>query len=92
VAIEVFEGDTADPVTFSGQITKLKQRFGLTHVVLVGDHGMITRARISEDIKPAGLDSITALRAPSIEALVQGRALQPSLFDERDMAAITAPG
>jgi hypothetical protein len=91
VAIEVFDGDTADPVTLASQISKLKQRFGLTHVVLVGDRGMITQARISDEIKPAGLDWITALRAPSIKARVEGGALQLSLFDERDMAAITAP-
>lgn len=91
VAIEVFDGDTADPVTLASQISKLKQRFGLTHVVLVGDRGMITQARISDEIKPAGLDWITALRAPSIKALAEGGALQLSLFDERDMAAITAP-
>ncbi len=72
-------------------MTKLKQRFGLDHVVLVGDRGMITQARISADLKAAGLDWITALRAPQIRALRAGGALQMSLFDERDMAAITAP-
>jgi len=91
LAIEVFAGDTADPATLSSQITRLKQRFHLTHVVLVGDRGMITQARIGEDLKPAGLDWITSLRAPSIKALVEGGALQLSLFDQRDMAAITAP-
>ena len=91
VAIEVFDGDTADPATLASQISKLKQRFGVSHVVLVGDRGMITQARISEDVKPAGLDWITALRAPSIKALVEGGALQLSLFDDRDMAAITSP-
>jgi transposase len=91
VAIEVFDGDTADPATLASQISKLKQRFGVSHVVLVGDRGMITQARISEDVKPAGMDWITALRAPSIKALVQGGALQLSLFDDRDMAAITSP-
>jgi transposase len=59
--------------------------------VLVGDRGMITQARITEDIKPAGLDWITSLRAPAIKALLQGGALQLSLFDQRDMASITAP-
>ena len=91
VAIEVFDGDTADPATLAGQIAKLEQRFGLAHVVLVGDRGMITQARIDEDLKPAGLDWISALRAPAIRALVAAGALQLSLFDERDMAAITAP-
>jgi hypothetical protein len=91
VAIAVFEGSTADPSTLTGQVIRLKERFGLDHVVLVGDRGMITQARISEDIKPAGLDWITALRAPAIKALIKGGALQMSLFDDRDMAGITSP-
>jgi hypothetical protein len=91
VAIEVFAGSTADPTTLTSQVTKLKERFGLDHVVLVGDRGMITQARISEDLKPAGLDWITALRAPAIKALLDGGALQMSLFDDRDMAGITSP-
>jgi len=91
VAIEVFAGSTADPATLPSQVTKLKERFGLDHVVLVGDRGMITQARISEDIKSAGLDWITALRAPAIRALLKGGALQMSLFDDRDMAGITSP-
>jgi hypothetical protein len=91
VAVEVFAGDTADPMTLSAQVTKLKERFGLDHVVLVGDRGLITQARIAADLAPAGLDWITALRAPAIRGLVEGGELQLSLFDERDMAAITAP-
>ena len=91
VATEVFESSTADPMTLSSQVTKLKTRFGLDHVVLVGDRGMITQARISEDLTAAGLDWITALRAPAIKALREAGALQMSLFDERDMAAITSP-
>ena len=91
VAIEVFDGNTADPSTLATQIDKLKQRFGLDHVVLVGDRGMITQARITADITPAGLDWITALRAPAIKALLNSGALQLSLFDQRDMASITAP-
>jgi len=91
VAVEVFAGNTGDPATLSAQVTKLKERFGLEHVVLVGDRGLITQARISQDLAPAGLDWITALRAPAIRGLVEGGALQLSLFDERDMAAITSP-
>jgi hypothetical protein len=91
VAIEVFDGNTADPMTLAAQVEKLKRRFHLDHVVLVGDRGMITQARITDDIKSAGLDWITALRAPAIKALLQGGALQLSLFDQRDMASITAP-
>jgi hypothetical protein len=91
VAIEVFDGSTGDPCTLGNQVAKLKGRFGLDHVVLVGDRGMITEARISADIKPAGLDWITALRAAAIRGLIEGGAFQMSLFDDRDMAAITSP-
>ena len=91
VAIEVFEGNTADPMTLAAQVDKLKRRFQLEHVVLVGDRGMITQARITEEITAAGLDWITALRAPAIKALLANGALQLSLFDQRDMASITAP-
>lgn len=91
IAIEVFEGNTADPMTLAAQVDKLKRRFQLEHVVLVGDRGMITQARITEEITAAGLDWITALRAPAIKALLANGALQLSLFDQRDMASITAP-
>src|ERR1700748_745409 len=91
VAIEVFAGSTADPTTLTSQVTKLKERFALDHVVLVGDRGMITQARISEDIKAAGLDWITALRGPAIKELLNSGVLQLTLFDQRDMASITSP-
>jgi transposase len=91
VAIEVFDGNTGDPKTLAVQVEKLKQRFGLDHVVLVGDRGMITQARLTEDVKTAGLDWITALRGPAIKDLVKRGVLQLSLFDERDMASITSP-
>ena len=91
IAIEVFDGDTADPMTLSTQIEKLKQRFRLDRVVMVGDRGMITQARITDEINSAGLDWITALRAPAIKGLLQSGALQLSLFDQRDIASITTP-
>src|ERR1700754_1737685 len=92
VAVEVFDGNTADPATLSNQVSKLKQRFGLSRVVLVGDRGMITSARIEADLKPAGLDWISCLRAPAIQQLAtETGPLQLSLFDERDLAEITAP-
>ncbi|MFL5257780.1 MAG: IS1634 family transposase, partial [Rhodopila sp.] len=87
VAIEVFDGNTGDPTTLAPQIDKLKQRFGLDHVVLVGDRGMITEARITSDIQSAGLDWITALRGPAIKDLLNSGALQLTLFDQRDMLA-----
>jgi hypothetical protein len=92
VAVEVFEGNTADPMTLSAQIDKLKQRFKLQRVVMVGDRGVLTSARIEQTLRPAGLDWITALRAPAIKQLAaEGGPLQPSLFDDRDMAEITSP-
>jgi hypothetical protein len=89
IAVEVFEGNSGDPATLAAQVDKLKRRFGLRHVVLVGDRGMITAARIEEDLAPAGLDWLTALRAPAVQALAADRGpLQLSLFDQRDMAEI----
>jgi hypothetical protein len=92
IAVEVFEGNTGDPATLGSQIAKLKQRFGLRRVVLVGDRGMITAARIDKDLAPAGLDWLTALRAPAIQGLAgENGPLQLSLFDQRDMAEISSP-
>jgi hypothetical protein len=91
VAIEVFEGNTGDPTTVASQVGKVKDRFGITRVVLVGDRGMLTAARLREDVGPAGLDWITALRAPQVKALVRDGALQLSLFDQADLAEITHP-
>lgn len=92
VAVEVFDGNTADPSTLRSQVEKLKDRFGIGRLVLVGDRGMITSARIRDDLAPAGLDWITCLRAPAIQALAgEDGPLQLSLFDERDLAEICAP-
>ena len=91
VAVEVFEGNTADPATVKVQIDKLTRRFGLKRVVMVGDRGMLTEIRIREELKPAGLDWISALRGPAIQRLAQAGALQLSLFDEQDLAEITSP-
>jgi hypothetical protein len=92
VAAEVFDGNTGDPTTVASQVTKLRERFDLKRIVLVGDRGMITDARIRDDLaKVEGLDWITALRAPAITALVKGGSLQLSLFDKKDLAEITAP-
>jgi hypothetical protein len=91
IAVEVFEGNTADPATVAAQITKLKQRLRLRHVVMVGDRGMLTSARIEQALRPAGLDWITALRGPAIQQLAQAGTLQFSLFDTRDMAEVSSP-
>jgi hypothetical protein len=91
VAIEVFKGNTGDPKTVAAQVTKVKDRFGIEKVVLVGDRGMLTAARLREDVRPAGLDWITALRAPQVKALVRDGDLQLTLFDVQDLAEITSP-
>ena len=88
VAVEVFEGNTADPRTVGVHIDKLRRRFGLSRVVLVGDRGMLTEARIREEVAPAGLDWITTLRAPAIRELVSSGAVQRSMFDDTDLAEI----
>jgi len=91
VTVEVFKGNTGDPTTVSSQVAKLKERFALAHVAIVGDRGMLTKARIRDDLKPAELDWITALRGPAIAALISQGAIQPTLFDQTDMAEITSP-
>jgi hypothetical protein len=91
VAIEVFEGKTGAPSTLPHQIQKLKERFHLERVVLVGDRGMITETRIEQDLEPAHLDWVTALRGPAIERLCAARVIQPSLFDQRNIAEVTHP-
>ena len=88
VAVEVFDGNTADPATVGVQIDKLRHRFGFSKVVLVGDRGMLTEARIREAVKPAGLDWISALRGPAVRSLVESGAVQLSLFDEKDLVEI----
>jgi transposase len=91
VAVEVFEGNVGDPSTLADQISKLKQRFRLARVVLIGDRGLITEARIEETVKPAGLNFVTALRAPAIRSLAEVSSIQLSLFDQRDLAEIRSP-
>ena len=92
VAVEVWEGNTADPKTIPDQVKKLRERFGLKRLVLVGDRGMITRARMREDFpEDSGIHWITALRATSIQKLAASGALQLSLFDTVDLAEIAHP-
>ncbi len=91
VAVEVFEGSTTDPLTVASQVAKIRDRFGLQQVVLVGDRGMLTAARIRENLAGVeGLRWITTLRAPTIRKLVNAGTVTPSLFDERDLAEVTS--
>ncbi len=92
VAVEVFEGSTSDPKTVAAQVDKIRRRFGLQRVVLVGDRGMLTGARIREDLQGIdGLRWITTLRAPTIRKLIAAGSVTPTLFDERDLAEISSP-
>jgi transposase len=91
VAIEVFKGNTGDPKTVASQVQKVKERFGVNQVCLVGDRGMLTKARLRDDVVPAELDYLTALRAPEIKGLVEAGAIQLSLFDETDLFEIVHP-
>jgi transposase len=92
VAVEVFEGNTSDPKTVARQVDKLRLRFGLQKVILVGDRGMITSARIREDLPAShGIEWISALRATQIQKLARDGQLQMSFFDKTDMVEIAHP-
>jgi transposase len=91
VAIEVFAGNTADPATFQRQVQKAKDRFGVADVVWVGDRGMITGAQVRQLQAIAGLSWITALRAPSIQQLLDTGTIQLSLFDTQNLAEVADP-
>jgi len=91
VAVEAFPGNTADPATVEAQVEKLRVRFGLTDIVLVGDRGMLTSARIERLREIGGIGWVSCLRAPAIRSLVDAGDLQLGLFDERDLAEITSP-
>ena len=92
IAVEVFEGSTADPKTVAAQVDKIRGRFGLQRVVLVGDRGMLTGARIREDLKDVtGMRWITTLRAPTIRKLIKAGEVAQTMFDECDLAEISSP-
>jgi Transposase DDE domain len=91
VAVEVFTGELHDDATLPSQITKLKDRFGLSRVVVVADRGMVTKANIELLTKTDGVDWITALKAPTIKKLARSGVFQPSLFDEQNLGEITDP-
>lgn len=91
VAAEVYPGNTGDPITVPDQVEKLRKRFGLQRVLLVGDRGMLTQTKIGTVKSYPGIGWISALRSESIRQLVDGESLQLSLFDERNLAEITSP-
>lgn len=91
VAVEVFAGNTADPTAFISAAAAVRERFGLADVVMVGDRGMITAARVDALRAVGGLGWVTCLRAPAISKLAQGGVLQLSLFDQVNLAEIAHP-
>ena len=91
ISVEVFSGNTGDPSAFISAAAKVRDRFGLKEVVMVGDRGMITSARIDALRPLEGMSWITSLRAPAVKALAEAGALQLSLFDEANLAEITHP-
>jgi hypothetical protein len=91
VAVEVYPGDTGDPTTVPAQVAKLRERFGLSRVVLVGDRGMLTETQLDTLRQFPGVGWISALRGPAIRDLVETGAVPLSLFDTPHLAEITAP-
>jgi transposase len=91
VGVEVYPGNTGDPTTVVDQVDKLKTRFSLSSVVVVGDRGMLTQAQIEKLKEREGMGWISCLRSHSIRELVNKGVVQPSLFDERNLAEISSP-
>jgi hypothetical protein len=91
VAVEVFAGNTGDPATVAGTVTRVRDRFGIGRVVLVGDRGMLTSARVQALGELGGVGWITTLRAPAIAALADAGVIQPSLFDQTSLAEVAHP-
>ena len=91
VAVSVFEGNTSDSLTFLPAVQRVRERFGLTQVVMVGDRGMVSQKAIDELRGQGGVDWITALKSVSIRGLVEQGHLQLGLFDQRNLAEITSP-
>ena len=91
ISIEVLPGNTADPNAFSNLVQRVRERFGIERVIFVGDRGMITSKRIDDDLRTTqGLDWISALRTEGIRSLVDAGKVARSLFDEKDLAEISA--
>jgi len=92
VSVGVFPGSTSDPATVAGQLETLRERFGLKRIIIVGDRGMLTSARIDElrADQSASYAWISALRSGQIRKLADSGDIQPELFDQRDLAEITS--
>jgi transposase len=91
VAIEIYPGNTSDQKTVPDQVSKLQKQFGLAHTVIVGDRGMLTQPQIDRIKQHPEMGWITALTSAAIKSLMENKALQRSLFDERNLAEISSP-
>lgn len=91
VAVEVFAGNTGDPATVSATVARVRDRFGIQRIVMVGDRGMLTSARVDALRELGGVGWITTLRAPQVAALARAGTIQPSLFDQTNLAEVTHP-
>ena len=91
IAVEVFPGNTADPATVAAQVSKLRDRFGISSIVWAGDRGMLTSARIEQVLRPQGMDWVSSLRNTQVMQLASEHGpFQPSLFDERNLIELTS--
>ncbi|HSI58697.1 MAG TPA: IS1634 family transposase [Ideonella sp.] len=91
IAVEVFPGNTGDPATVAAQVSKLRERFGIEHIVWAGDRGMLTSARIEQVLAPQGMDWVSSLRASQIAQLAAEHGpFQPDLFDQRNLIELTS--
>jgi len=91
LSIDVYPGNTADPTTVPDQVDKLKTRFGLERVVVVGDRGMLTQTQIDTLRRRPGIGWLSALRSTAIRKLIEKGHFERSLFDERNLAEIKSP-
>lgn len=89
IAIDVFQGNTIDSQTVNAQVIKLRERFRVQEAIFVADRGMVTRANL-QTLSAAGIDWITALRAPQVQKLAAQGALPLSLFEEQNLAEVQA--
>jgi len=91
VAIEIYPGNTGDPTTVADQVDKLRKKFGLSRVVVVGDRGMLTQPQLDKIKQHPEMGWITALTSVAIRSLLEKGTLQLSLFDEKNLAEISSP-
>lgn len=91
ITVDVYPGNTGDSTTVPDQANKLRNRFKLSNIVLVGDRGMITQTKIDTLKKYPGIGWISALKSKSIKELINKKHLQLSLFDKKNLAEISSP-